>query len=355
VKLKFIILLFIICLNISQAFARPWSAAEAPHILVKNLITSFDQLPAKAQIKNEFLIWPSSHWANHVGGIANRWSAANPQNFRYKFLAAQALRELQDNERAELSPAEKYDIYTSRYDYPTVKTVWGQTSPRDTTWFGICHGVAPASIHHPEPETVKMVNAEGVELIFYSSDVTALMSYYYAKVAKSPVRQVGKRCFRTEDGRGRRGAMTSCQGLNPASFHLVLTNMLGLQNQSLVVDIDRYNEVWNHVPKSFSFDVYGEYGVEQTTTFGATKRLWIGLTVTYAGDIAPYFEPVIGTERGIYLDNNYQYFLDLDDNNNIIGGEWISDLRPDFVWFKEKASFSGAFSKLNEIYQARQE
>ena len=35
---------------------------------------------------------------------------------------------------AALSPAEKFDIYNKRYDYPTVKTEFYRTSPQNPTW-----------------------------------------------------------------------------------------------------------------------------------------------------------------------------------------------------------------------------
>ncbi len=39
-----------------------------------------------------------------------------------------------------LSPAEKYDIYVGRYDYPTVQSEWKRTNPEDAHWEGLCHG-----------------------------------------------------------------------------------------------------------------------------------------------------------------------------------------------------------------------
>jgi len=138
-------------------------------------------------------------------------------------------------------------------------------------------------------------------------------------------------------------------GLNPASFHLILANNNGLNGQSFVVDIDAGNEVWNHLVHSYSSYIVNEAEVDHTSSPKAVRRLRVQTSVTYAGIIIPKFEPVIGTEKESYFQQNYDYYLELDRNNDIIGGEWISDLRPDFVWFKDKSEFSQNWKKLEEL------
>jgi hypothetical protein len=48
----------------------------------------------------------------------------------------------------------------------------------------------------------------------------------------------------------------------------------------------------------------------------------------------------------------YRYRLELDANEEIVGGSWISEARPDFVWTNPKSEFSGAFAALGTIYAA---
>ena len=112
------------------------------------------------------ILWPGSHWASHLGGIAHRWSAGNPQNFTYKPYSLFELKKLEQRFIDELSPAEKYDILMRRFDYPTVRREWRDNSPNDTSWFGICHGVAPASLNHAEPKNRAVVTRDGIKLNF---------------------------------------------------------------------------------------------------------------------------------------------------------------------------------------------
>lgn len=60
--------------------------------------------------------------------------------------------------------------------------------------------------------------------------------------------------------------------------------------------------------------------------------------------------PVLGTSRQITRARTYDYYLDLDNTGKILGGEWISTQRPDFLWLERKVStFTGPFSRLGEI------
>ena len=90
-----------------------------------------------------------------------------------------------------MSLVEKYDLYLGRYDYPTVKRVWGETRKGASSWHWICHGVSPSSLNYSEPKAVTVYNPDGIEITFYASDVKALLAYYYAKVSDSNSVQVG--------------------------------------------------------------------------------------------------------------------------------------------------------------------
>ncbi len=52
-------------------------------------------------------------------------------------------------------------------------------------------------------------------------------------------------------------------------------------------------------------------------------------------------------DSGAQKSSNY---LDLDANDKIIGGDWESDNRPDFLWVKYRpANFSGTLWRLGEL------
>lgn len=338
------------------AHAVSWPNMNNPHIFAgEDLNTHFADLPQRAELVEDFTAWPASHWASHLGGISYRWSGNEADNFNYKLYSKEELLGLEAHLIDALSPAEKYDILMNRFDYPTVYKERRSHSPNDTSWFGICHGVAPASLNHAEPVSVSMTTDTGIDLHFYSSDVKALMSYYYAKIGKSRVRFLGERCYANGPDYVRRRQRRKCADVDPAAFHIIYTNFIGLKNKSFIADIDPWVEVWNHVPKSYYYDVYEEYETREGMIPGAVKTLWIGAALSYAGAIAPYFNPVIGEPQGYYVENNYQYMLDLDENGNIIGGEWISELRPDFLWLQDPLEYTGYFEKIKDIYSPRVE
>lgn len=333
----------------SLALASGWNANNNPYHLSSSFQGNFTSLPISGGLKDQRLGWPGSHWANYVGGIANRWSAGTPQNFTYKFLSLAELRTMEPHQLAELSPAEKFDIFNGNYHYPTVKKVYRTVSPYESQWHGLCHGYAPAALNHPEPATRDLVNPDGIKVRFYSSDVAALMSFYYANVVSTPVNLIGSRC-NNNPGRIPRRRLDECNDVNAGAFHIVVANKLGEDGSGFIADIDRYSEVWNHVAVSFNSHTLSESAPLNTSAYGTVKRIQIEATVTFAAAIAPKFDPVINTEAAEYAHNSYEYFLDIDKTGKIIGGDWVSEARPDFIWTQKKANFTGEWSSLDQIY-----
>lgn len=83
---------------------------------------------------------PRADWPSQLGGIAHRWNSNNSQDFSYTFNTLAQLQNMTQDQLAQLSPAEKLDIFAGRYDYPTVQSEWQRTSPNDAQWEGLCHG-----------------------------------------------------------------------------------------------------------------------------------------------------------------------------------------------------------------------
>jgi hypothetical protein len=162
--------------------------------------------------------WSDSYWPNYQGGLANRWSKVPREGFGYKLSELSFLRTMNFTELSQLSPAEKYDIFQRRYDYPTVKSEWNRTKESDPTWVGICHGWANAAIHYFAPKPINVTNLDNITIPFASSDVKALLSYHAAmfidKYTPTPI--VGKRC-----NVNAKNNSSVCRGTNPASFHLM--------------------------------------------------------------------------------------------------------------------------------------
>ncbi len=60
--------------------------------------------------------------------------------------------------------------------------------------------------------------------------------------------------------------------------------------------------------------------------------------------------PVLGTENQLETKQIYQYWLHLDRDGNILGGEWKSNERPDYLWTISDASqFEGSLAGLQEL------
>src|SRR5690606_15283867 len=102
---------------------------------------------------------------------------------------------------------------------------------------------------------------------------------------------------------------------------------------------------------NYTMSEMSEEPVSQNAAPGTFKRIRVEAIVTYAAAIAPKFQSVIGTENAEYAENTYEYLLDLNLEGKIIGGEWISDKRPDFVWIQGKSSFLKEWYALNDIYR----
>ena len=177
----------------AQKQSNAWDVHNDPFKMNPNFENRLDALPLTGELSSKALAWPGNYWPNFKGGIAHRWSSEKPQNFKYESPSLYEAKQMSKQQINELSPAEKYDLFSGNYDYPTVREVWKSTGPHANVWYGICHGVSPASLNHPEPKTVSLNNPDGIAITFYASDVKALLAYYYAKESDSDMVQVGKR------------------------------------------------------------------------------------------------------------------------------------------------------------------
>lgn len=370
-----------VVLTTASAFAASWDGNNNPSKLKfmtgKNTVTRFSALPLRAELSNTHYIWSDTFWPANKGGIAYRWNAEpNPQNFRYRMLSKEQVKSAPLSELEKLSPAEKYDIFMGRYDYPLTRKVLSMNSPRDLWWEGICHGWSQAAVMHIEPARNDLKNPDGVVVPFGSSDVKGLLDFYYAKVHQTDKRfQIGRRCKAIGkvpgegDSRDRVTAEPSasqrnsadCSDVNAGAFHVTLANMIGLNDQGLVVEIDRYNDVWNQPVGKYEAEIVKRTPVRSGEIVQVKMRMTYGeelnlLTEEELDDEGGFMSmnPVTGTPQNTTRTRTYEYTLELDQAGNVTGGEWISNTRPDFLWSKGKADrfIDGGYglSGLNRVY-----
>ncbi len=349
------------------------------------MIYDYALLPTGGHLSDSRLSWSETYWPANKGGVAYRWSHPDPQPFTYRLNSREDLKAMSQKEIGMLSPAELYDIAQGDYNYSLTKAVLSRNKPNDLWWEGICHGWAPAAISYPEPAQVVVTNPDGIKVPFGSSDVKGLLSLYDAyNYLNTDYASVGKRCRANGKVEGEGDSRDAnpnpppadqansfeCKDMNPGAFHVVIANMLGIHSKGFVADIDRFNDVWNQPIYGYKTTVLGEEAVtpEEAAT-GVVRKIRIKNVMTYGEELkfkTPELVaqghrnfvsklPVTETPNQKFLSKNYEYVLELDAAGKIIGGEWITQTRPDFLWaLKRSVGFRNSpmpLQGLSKIYR----
>jgi hypothetical protein len=177
----------------------------------------------------------------------------------------------------------------------------------------------------------------------------------------------------------------ACNDVNAGAFHIVIANQIGLMKEGILIDKTRDVEVWNQPAFRYRSTVTEWLDPSEQSAPGTARVAHVKTRLYYADD-TDYgwafwfpglpglfgFEPNFQNEydryqrfllkegditeashypEGVIDYTDYEYTLDLAQDSSILGGDWITFDRPDFLWIFRKASFQGDFAKLNEIYQ----
>lgn len=314
-------------------------------------------LPLNFQLKRGQYNWSYHNSPLAMGGVARRYKDEEMElvkewNEKFDYFKDNPPVELLRRGTLELlSPIEKYELLMGHQEFSLTQRAWQEGSEvfeRYNTvpgWIGACHGTAPATIKHERPRkslTVKSYH-EGLPLEFTPSDVKMLLAHAWATYGGFSA-MVGTRC---------NGSGISCFDTNPASFHITLMNLLARHEETLIIDASSREEVWNRPIVGYKVRFINPLtkivtrGFEQAKIllsnythdpFRATRSLQakyivgIWTTVTYVDDVAPSDILGNGPDEDVLTDSSYLYDLELDEEYNIIGGEWNSDYHPDFMW-----------------------
>lgn len=344
--MKHFVFFLLVCLcGIAQAeITREWEDFSDPSIRSSSYVRQFAELPLSGAPAADGRLWANDYWAHKKGSINLRWNSRTPMGFDLVSPTREEAHAMSEAELATLAPTEKLDLLNGDYEYSLVKEVAKIADKQTELWHGICNGWAPASANHKEPTPKVLVSNDGIRIPFGSSDIKALVSYYYAfHHDVSSTHQMGKRCFLFGP---------NCdEDLNAGAFHIVLTNTLGIQHQGLIADVERGRQVWNHNLNNYTTTVVGEREPAKDSAPGTVRRLRVKTVVGFVQAIkANSWNTTNGTDAHINGVRNYEYDLDLDAYGRIIGGEWKSRARPDFIWSMDKAtSFKGNFARLSEL------
>lgn len=254
--------------------------------------------------------------------------------------------------QGDLSPSEKYDKVfnqgTQATDWERINHGTNHGTRPVADWWGHCNGAAASVVLAREPK--KSVVVDGVT--FSPWDIKALMAeaFYNAKTTL-----VGLRCnetgvlYRDPNGRVLSGP---CRDLNAGSFHVVVTNLLGTLGKHPIVDLDSSNQVWNAPITS--------YKISDRTLQAREANKLISDNVVSSDEYA--FNPAAIKLVKVYLETKYiyhgeksrvfEYIVELDSTDRIIGGEWIGDSKkrhPDFVWYPESPASANPHINVDRV------
>jgi Transglutaminase elicitor len=328
-----------------------WDPTNDPLIFSSEYNRKFKSLPRKGKVLNE--PWSDTYWPSKSGGIAVRWNATNPElnkpAWDYDFLTKEQVIALPESDRAQLSPAEKYDIYTGRFDYPTTKWQRQNTSPSDEGWWGLCHGWSPASYLFKEPSPVTLKSVDGILIPFGSSDVKAMLTLQLATEGSSVL--LGQRCNADLSTNPDAGKTLPCRDTNAGSFHMVMANQMGILGQSFSFDLVRDKQVWNQPVLSYKTKTLGQRPPSAQAAPGTKVEYRVMTEVTYVSEQSSSWKPHVGVDNAL-ANANYEYYVEVDRKGLIVGGSWITDNRPDFLWTTELPSFTGSFTAVGPLYRA---
>jgi len=328
---------------------RKWESISAPDRMLENFERTFSNLPLSGKNNLSSRGWSSDFWARKKGGINYRWNSNVHTGFNLISPTKAQLSLMTLEQLKKLAPSEKYDLLIGRYDYPVKKEVAAYADPNALSWSGICHGWAPAALLHDEPHPKTLLNPDGFQIPFGSADIKALLSWYYAYHFDAPTtHQMGRRCYGNEapDNEDR------CrQDMNAGAFHLVIANRLGMKGLGFVADVDNSNQVWNHdIVRYLSKVTSTNLPPLSTSAPGTVSMVKVHTVINYVAQGPNRWTPLIGTSGQHEKTKTYDYYLDLDSQNRIIGGEWISTQRPDFIWLiNSLATFQGLYKHIPDL------
>ncbi|NRA65892.1 MAG: hypothetical protein HRU19_15500 [Pseudobacteriovorax sp.] len=366
----------------SSKLSEAWDGQNAPGQLRDEFIesgfnTKFDELKTEAKLSK--MPWSGDYWATYRGGISYRWNTRGSIEQKSKYDLIEDPSQLTSAQIRRLSPAEKFDLYAGYSNFALTKAERRRTAVLTdddiATWEGLCHAWAPATVAFETPKPVTLTSLDGeYEIPFGASDVKALLTYFVHSTRSPANYFLGRRCNRNFDElqeQYENGEITleqlnayklgsDCKGVNAGSFHVVIANQIGEKDKSFMIDKTRDYQVWNQPVVSYTTNISetmadgSAYEIYETAAPGTAKIVKVDMVMKYITEIRHYFDsPEYRTPRvDADVPENYSYYLELDADGHIIGGEWLTENRPDFMWKASIPSFAGPFAPIQDIYSA---
>ena len=168
--------------------------------------------------------------------------------------------------------------------------------PRTPSWYGHCNGWTAASMRHAEPQ--HSVTRNGV--VFTPSDIKGLLADLYM--------------YTDTEFLGGEDAV-----INPAIFHLSITNWLGRGDHPVGMETAVGEVVIN----------YPIYTYGSTVTKLSDRQSEVKMSIRYRMNTPREYDKGPDANQTMY----FHYVLDLDDKGEITGGRYYGDsARIDMLW-----------------------
>lgn len=346
--------------------------------------------------------WGGSFWPLNQGMIANNYQDKDYSTYiltlrkhidwkrnvsDYKKRSAKIhpnIYNLEEEDLAKLSPAEKYDLLLGDTSFDLTNKIWnyaekwgnekkwGFLSAIDlpdgfripnanrmmALWEGICHGWAVAAGHSPRPEkTVNVTLPNGKKMPFYPDDIKALVSLMWANsTIQSNVIFEGNRCNKKYPDKDKHGRyidtkkdrddeelLPRCADVHPGIFHVAATNLIGVDGRSFVVDKNPTAAIANQPVSGYelvyfnpqtgkegslassviSRKVYGKKDLfAESRNPESTHIVGVNMKLKYVNWVNPTKEPTNSVKDDKIKDINFNYDLELNAKGEVVGGQW---------------------------------
>ncbi|MCM2278481.1 MAG: hypothetical protein NDJ89_10445 [Oligoflexia bacterium] len=362
------------CLDDRVGIRAGISGSDLPEALVDNgtrLVRTLEELERRG-LQSAWLSanpWSGDYWPTFKGRLGARYGDAgfpgydwtSAYNYVQQLPASWVYRNASSASVDLLAPSEKYDLLVGDPDFTLTQGEWQEGAQKYAndglieTWAGLCDGWAAAAMMVPRPASAIRVSAGDGDrsLVFYPTDLKALASALWAN-GKFERRFAGGRCEVTQprtDGYGRI-ISEECFDTNPATWHLAVTNQLGISGRSLILDSTYDFQVWNQPVVGYTYRYFNPQSMYLVSSIEQARVPLSRLADRFSSYRSPEAVAVVGIAMDVsymigtapvqanrdseaydYLRTvRYLYDLELNRTGEVIGGEWYQNAHPDFLW-----------------------
>ena len=333
---------------------------------------NFDALPKSGRAERE--VWPSTHWPTYRDGINERWlstelSPAEKYDMAFNnWVPSEAFMDLQPyrggSDCGEYDKA-YYESLGPLASYISANMGNGQSrngadddgdgmidecDDRDgvPVWWGLSHAWVSAAMLEDRPR--RTIEHNGVT--FHPGDLEALIIAAYQKVGADVLETHCRDSVVQRDQAGK-AVLDGCKPLNAGDFHITMANHLGLNKIPFGEDRTYDGEVWKRPVIAYEItnqrDVSTDEALRRIGAAGgsfrfseeAVRLVEVHADTLYLSESGASVTPVDPSMHERV--EGYNYILEIDEEGEIVGGQWTVDNRgdrPDFIWAPRRAQMS---------------